>query len=58
VGFLTDFYAMVAQWAAWAEDVVEGWPDAPRDAVVDRAELEQSVRIAERVGAPERSSGG
>jgi PadR family transcriptional regulator, regulatory protein AphA len=56
--FLTDFYAMVAQWAAWAEGVVEGWPDAPRDAVVDQAELEQSVRIAERVGVPERSSRG
>ena len=25
--FLTDFYALVAQWAEWAEAEVTGWPD-------------------------------
>ena len=25
--FLTDFYALVARWAEWAEAEVEGWPD-------------------------------
>lgn len=25
--FLTDFYALVASWADWAEDEVEGWPE-------------------------------
>lgn len=25
--FLTDFYALVAQWADWAAAEVEGWPD-------------------------------
>lgn len=25
--FLTDFYALVAQWAEWAAAEVEGWPD-------------------------------
>lgn len=25
--FLTDFYALVAQWAEWAEAEVAGWPD-------------------------------
>ncbi|WP_328992816.1 PadR family transcriptional regulator [Kribbella sp. NBC_01245] len=25
--FLTDFYALVAQWAEWATAEVEGWPD-------------------------------
>jgi DNA-binding PadR family transcriptional regulator len=46
--FLTDFYLMVAQWAAWAIAVVEDWPDDPRQAVIDPAEQERAVRLAER----------
>jgi PadR family transcriptional regulator, regulatory protein AphA len=47
--FLTDFYVMVARWAEWAADVVEEWPDDPRDAVADRAELEKAVQLAESI---------
>jgi DNA-binding PadR family transcriptional regulator len=50
--FLTQFYAMVAQWAQWATDVVAGWPDDVRAAEPDREELERLVRLAERIGEP------
>ena len=50
--FLTDFYALVAQWAEWAAAEVEGWPDdiaghrtAPEltRAVLARAKWSQSA---------------
>ena len=44
--FFTDFYAMVAQWEEWARSQVEQWPDDPRDAVVDQAEIAETVRRA------------
>ena len=44
--FLTDFYAMVAQWEEWARAQVEQWPDDPRDAVVDQTEMEETLRRA------------
>jgi PadR family transcriptional regulator AphA len=49
--FLTDFYAMVADWAEWATAIVQDWPDDPRQAVLDQAAQEESVRIAERIAA-------
>jgi DNA-binding PadR family transcriptional regulator len=52
--FLTDFYLMVAEWAAWASGVVEQWPDDPRQAELDPAELEVGVQRAERVAATVR----
>ena len=52
--FLTDFYVMVARWADWAEDVVGDWPDDVRAALVDPAEAEESVRLAESVAARAR----
>jgi PadR family transcriptional regulator AphA len=45
--FLTEFYRMVAQWAEWAADQVEQWPDDPAQAVPDQAAFEQIVRRAE-----------
>lgn len=45
--FLTDFYAMVAQWAEWASDQVGEWPENPRDAVPDREAMEETARRAE-----------
>jgi PadR family transcriptional regulator AphA len=39
--FFTDFYAMVAQWADWATQQIETWPDDPADAVADPAELQK-----------------
>jgi DNA-binding PadR family transcriptional regulator len=45
--FLTDFYAMVDTWAAWATDIVQTWPSDPRDASADPTELEETVRRAD-----------
>jgi DNA-binding PadR family transcriptional regulator len=45
---LTDLYAMVRDWAEWATGIVETWPDDPRAATVDQAEMDESVRRAER----------
>src|SRR5262245_60126387 len=36
--FLTEFYVMVARWTDWATNIVAGWPDDPRHAIIDRAE--------------------
>jgi DNA-binding PadR family transcriptional regulator len=49
--FLTDFYLMVAEWAARATDVVAQWPDDPKAATLDLAEMRASVARAERVAA-------
>jgi PadR family transcriptional regulator, regulatory protein AphA len=45
--FLTDFYALVAQWAQWATTVVEGWPDDPAAARPDPALLAEIARRAD-----------
>lgn len=47
VRFLIDFYALVADWARWASDVVETWPDDPRDAVADEALIRDNVQRAD-----------
>jgi DNA-binding PadR family transcriptional regulator len=44
--FLTDFYALVARWAEWAEGIVQEWPDDPADARVDPGVQEEIVRRA------------
>ena len=44
--FLTDFYEMVARWAEWSTELVEAWPDDPREAEADRHALEEIVRRA------------
>ncbi|MGI8631687.1 MAG: PadR family transcriptional regulator [Solirubrobacterales bacterium] len=49
--FLTDYYAMVARWAEWAVDIVEDWPDDPRQAELDRHAQEEAVRLAESIAA-------
>jgi hypothetical protein len=55
--FLTDFYALVAQWADWAATEVEGWPDdiashraepAKTNAVLARASWSRSDRPGEK----------
>ncbi len=53
--FLTDFYAMVANWAEWATGVVEAWPDDVRHAAVDPTDMEESVRRAESIAATSRT---
>lgn len=44
VRFLNDFYALVGQWAKWAIEVVEDWPEDPRAAQVAPEEVEEIVR--------------
>ena len=44
--FLTDYYAMVDNWARWAADVVRDWPADPADAPLDRDALAETARIA------------
>jgi PadR family transcriptional regulator, regulatory protein AphA len=45
--FLTDFYRMVADWADWAAEQIEGWPDDPRQAAPDLNAIRDTVRRAE-----------
>lgn len=45
--FFTDYYAMVARWADWAREQVEGWPQNPAEAVADLTDL---ADIAQRAG--------
>jgi len=39
--FLTRFTDMVADWADWAAQTIEGWPDDPSQAQPDWEPLEQ-----------------
>lgn len=48
--FLTDFYAMVADWATWAEALVATWPDDPSEATLDVAALREAVDRAAQLG--------
>ena len=45
--FLTDFYRMVAEWADWAAEQIEQWPDDPRRAEPNVDALRETVRRAE-----------
>jgi DNA-binding PadR family transcriptional regulator len=47
--FLTDFYAMVDNWARWAEETVRDWPADPTAAKPDLAVLAESARKAEAI---------
>jgi DNA-binding PadR family transcriptional regulator len=51
--FLTDFYALVKDWAEWASEVVDTWPDDPRAAKADQRAMAETVRRAERMGSAE-----
>ena len=44
--FLTDFYALVGDWAHWASQIVETWPDEPGRAQPDLTVIEETVRRA------------
>ena len=44
--FLTDFYRLVAEWAEWATDIVEQWPEDPGEAQGDPEVLRETVRRA------------
>jgi DNA-binding PadR family transcriptional regulator len=47
--FLTEFYATVARWVVWANDVVEAWPDDVRAAPFDRDAAAEGVARAEEI---------
>ena len=47
--FLTDFYAMVDNWARWAEQTVRDWPADPAAAKPDLAVLAETARKAEAI---------
>ena len=51
VRFLIDFYALVADWARWAHDIVETWPDDPSQAVADEALMRENVERADAAAA-------
>ena len=47
--FLDDMVDTIDRWAEWATDIINDWPDAPRDADANAAELAATVqRIDER----------
>jgi len=46
--FLSDLYALVAEWADWASEQVERWPDDPTQALPHRADFEAVVERARR----------
>jgi PadR family transcriptional regulator AphA len=48
--FLTDFYALVGDWARWAGHIVETWPDEPGQAQPDLTVIEETVRRAAATG--------
>jgi DNA-binding PadR family transcriptional regulator len=44
--FITDFYRLVGEWAHWASGIVSTWPDDPRQARHDPAEIAETLRRA------------
>jgi DNA-binding PadR family transcriptional regulator len=56
--FLVDFHLMVEQWAEWATEIVEGWPDDLRAAQPDRAALETQAAVTEARARQAREPGG
>jgi DNA-binding PadR family transcriptional regulator len=49
--FLTDFYALVEDWARWAGEVTAAWPEDLSAAPVDRSVLDETVARAERTAS-------
>ncbi len=45
--FLVEFYRMVAEWADWATEQVEGWPQDPSRAIAEPALLAEVGRRAD-----------
>jgi DNA-binding PadR family transcriptional regulator len=44
--FVTDFYALVAEWAVWAQERVAAWPEDPRQARSDADVMAETLRRA------------
>jgi DNA-binding PadR family transcriptional regulator len=49
--FITDFDVMVDDWAAWATEIVERWPDDLTQAEPDLAALQYTADVSERFAA-------
>ena len=49
--FVTDFYAMVGEWAHWAAGVVREWPEDPSRAVSDPGVGAETLRRARRAAS-------
>jgi DNA-binding PadR family transcriptional regulator len=49
--FLTDFYAMVDDWARWAQETVRDWPDDPARAPLDVEAYREVAALAEALAA-------
>jgi PadR family transcriptional regulator, regulatory protein AphA len=47
--FISDFYAMVADWVEWASGIVDAWPDDVTAAPFNVAEAQEAVARIERV---------
>jgi DNA-binding PadR family transcriptional regulator len=47
--FLTEFYATLAHWVIWADELVRDWPDDVRAASFDVTAAQEAVRLAEGV---------
>lgn len=47
--FLTDFYALVHQWAEWSAGVVATWPENPADAPYDESLHRETLARARRL---------
>jgi DNA-binding PadR family transcriptional regulator len=45
--FISEFYKLVAEWADWASELVEQWPDDPRQAIPD---VDAFKRAVDRAG--------
>ena len=44
--FLTDFYLLVGDWAAWAAGIAAGWPEEPGQASPDPTVVGETIRRA------------
>jgi DNA-binding PadR family transcriptional regulator len=57
--FLTDFYLLVGNWAAWATQIVTDWPDDLRQASHDPSVIAETIqRAATGAGHRSQSAGG
>ena len=54
VRFLIDFYALVGEWARWAAEEVDDWPEDPSLATVDPELVLENLRRAEDAAATAR----
>ncbi|MEX2293847.1 MAG: hypothetical protein WD691_08690 [Acidimicrobiales bacterium] len=52
--FLIDLYALVADWASWANTIVETWPDDPSQGLTDVDLVRENVARADAAASASR----